>query len=155
MKAKIMIAVASLALAACSNNALKSGIDLSNLDTTAQPGTDFYQYACGGWMEKNPLPAAYSRYGSFDALGEENNKRINGILDELLKGTYEAGTPEQKLSDLYKLAMDSVKRDQDGVKPVMNIINELEAAQTKDDLFKLQLAMAPARSPWRSSACDR
>ena len=143
MKAKIMIAVASLALAACSNNALKSGIDLSNLDTTAQPGTDFYQYACGGWMEKNPLPAAYSRYGSFDALGEENNKRINGILDELLKGTYEAGTPEQKLSDLYKLAMDSVKRDQDGVKPVMNIINELEAAQTKDDLFKLQLAMAP------------
>ncbi len=143
MKAKLMIAVASLALAACGTNGLKSGIDLGNLDTTAQPGENFYQYACGGWMEKNPLPAAYSRYGSFDALAEENTKRVNGILDELLKNTYEQGTPEQKLSDLYKLAMDSVRRDQEGIAPVMGIIEQLEAAKTKDDLFQIQLAMAP------------
>jgi len=137
-----MIAVASLALAACSNNALKSGIDPQNMDTTVKAGEDFYQYACGGWMAKNPLPAAYSRYGSFDVLAEDNNKRINGILDELLKKNFEKGTPEQKLSDLYKLAMDSTKRDQDGVAPAMDIINKLEAAKTKDALFQVQLDMA-------------
>ena len=121
---------------------LTSGIDLSNLDTTATAGDDFYQYACGGWMENNPLPAAYSRFGSFDVLGEENNKRINGILDELLKGSYETGTVEQKLSDLYKLAMDSVKREQDGVAPVMPLITRMEQAQTVDELFAIQLEMA-------------
>ena len=144
MKAKLMIAAASLAtLMACNSTALKSGIDLGNLDTTAQPGEDFYKYACGGWMEKNPLPAAYSRFGSFDALAEENTKRINGILDELLKNTYEEGTPEKKLSDLYKLAMDSVRRDKEGIAPVMDIINQMEAAKTKDELFQIQLALAP------------
>ena len=109
---------------------LNSGIDLSNLDKSARAADDFYQYACGGWMQKNPLPAAYSRYGSFDVLGEENNKRINGILDELLHNSYAKGTVEQKLSDLYKLAMDSLKRDADGVKPVMDIIKQMENAKT-------------------------
>ena len=139
-----MIAAASIAtLAGCnSNTVLKSGIDLGNLDTTAVAGNDFYQYACGGWMEKNPLPAAYSRYGSFDALSEENNKRVNGILDELLKGSFEEGTVEKKLSDLYKLAMDSAKREQDGVAPAMEIINRMEAAKTVEDLFAIQLEMA-------------
>ena len=125
------------------NSPLTSGINLANLDTTATAGDDFYQYACGGWMVNNPLPAAYSRYGSFDVLGEENNKRINGILDELLKGSYEKGTVEQKLSDLYKLAMDSVKRDKDGVAPLMPIIGRMEKAQTVDELFAIQLELAP------------
>ena len=145
MKAKLMIAAVSLAaLAGCSSDkSLKSGIDLSNMNTSVNAGDDFYEYACGGWMEKNPLPAAYSRYGSFDVLGEDNNKRINGILDELLKQTYEQGTPEQKLSDLYKQAMDSVKRDQDGVAPAMDIINRMEAAKAKEELFAIQLELAP------------
>ena len=145
MNIKLMIAAASMAtLVGCGGNSpLTSGINLANLDTTATAGDDFYQYACGGWMVNNPLPAAYSRYGSFDVLGEENNKRINGILDELLKGSYEKGTVEQKLSDLYKLAMDSVKRDKDGVAPLMPIIGRMEKAQTVDELFAIQLELAP------------
>lgn len=146
MNIKLLITAASMAtLMGCgsSNAPLTSGINMENLDTTAIAGNDFYQYACGGWMKNNPLPAAYSRYGSFDVLGEENNKRINGILDELLKGTYEKGTVEQKLSDLYKLAMDSVKREQDGVAPVLPIIKRMEQAQTVDELFAIQLELAP------------
>ncbi len=144
MKTKMMIAAASLAtIVACTNEKkMGSGIDLTDMDTTAVAGDDFYQYACGGWMKKNPLPAAYSRYGSFDVLGEENNKRVNGILDELLKQSYEQGTIEQKLSDLYKLAMDSARREEEGVKPVMPLIEKMEAAQTKDELFAIQLELA-------------
>jgi len=132
-----------MVLTSAAQGQLGSGLDLGNLDTKVRAADDFYQYACGGWMEKNPLPAAYSRYGSFDVLGEENNKRINGILDELLHGTYKEGTTEKKLSDLYKLAMDSVARNNDGVKPAMTIIQQMEQAKTKDQLFKIQLQMAP------------
>ena len=121
---------------------LKSGIDLTNLDNSVRPADDFFQYACGGWMKKNPLPAAYSRYGSFDKLAKDNNERINSILTDLLKNTYPQGSTEQKLSDFYKLAMDSVRRNQDGVKPVMPLINELEEAKTVDALHALQLKYA-------------
>lgn len=93
-------------------------------------------------MKKNPLPAAYSRYGSFDKLAKDNNERINSILTDLLKNTYPQGSTEQKLSDFYKLAMDSVRRNQDGVKPVMPLINELEGAKTVDALHALQLKYA-------------
>ena len=139
-----MIAVASFTtmMACTNNNQQTTGIDLGNMDATAVAGDDFYQYACGGWMQKNPLPAAYSRYGSFDVLGEENNKRVNGILDELLKQDYEKGTVEQKLSDLYKLAMDSVRRDKEGIEPVKALLNHMEEAKTKDDLFAVQLELA-------------
>ena len=138
-----MMAMASISLTMMAQEPLRSGLDLTDLNTSVRPGDDFYEYACGGWMKKNPLPAAYSRYGSFDRLQEDNNKRINGILSELLANTYEKGTIEQKLSDLYKLAMDSVKRNQDGVQPVMPLIKQLEAAKTNKQLFDIQLSLAP------------
>lgn len=118
---------------------LRSGIDLSNMDLTVNPADDFYQYACGGWMKKNPLPAAYSRYGSFDQLAENNDKRVNDILAELLNNTYSKGTTEQKLSDFYKLAMDSVRLNKDGVKPLMPLLIEMENAKNVAALKALQL----------------
>lgn len=137
-----MMALIAMSMGVSAQEPLRSGINLGDLNTTVRPADDFYEYACGGWMKNNPLPAAYSRYGSFDRLAEDNNKRINGILSELLTNTYEQGSTEQKLSDLYKLAMDSTRRQQEGIQPVMPIINKLEAAKTIDQLFAIQLEMA-------------
>ena len=137
-----MVLFASATMTVDAQAQLKSGIDMSNLDTSVRPADDFYKYACGGWMKNNPLPAAYSRFGSFDQLALDNNKRINAILTDLLKNTYQAGTTEQKLSDFYKLAMDSVRRNSEGVKPVMPLINEFEGAKTVADLRALQLKYA-------------
>ena len=136
------MALTSMSLAASAQAELQSGIKLGDLDTSVRPADDFYEYACGGWMKKNPLPAAYSRFGSFDRLGEDNNKRINGILNELLNNTYAKGTTEQKLSDLYKLAMDSVRREKEGLQPVMSKLKALESAKTMKQLFAIQMEMA-------------
>ena len=140
---KLLTMMTLAMMAAGSYGQLKSGINLGDLDQSVRPADDFYEYACGGWMKANPLPAAYSRFGSFDRLAEDNNKRINGILKELQENTYQEGTIEQKLSDLYKLAMDSARREQDGIAPVMPLIKKLEAAKTKDQLFAVQLEMMP------------
>ena len=136
-----MMALATMTVTASAQ--LRSGINLNDLDTNVRPADDFYEYACGGWMKANPLPPAYSRFGSFDRLAEDNNKRINGILKELLENSYPEGSVEQKLSDLYKLAMDSARREQEGLSPVMPIIKKLEAAKTKDQLFAVQMELAP------------
>lgn len=137
-----MVLLASAPMISGAQEQLKSGINLANLDNSVRAADDFYQYACGGWMKNNPLPAAYSRFGSFDQLGQDNDKRINTILTELLGKTYTAGTVEQKLSDFYKLAMDSVRRNKEGVKPLMPLINEMEKAKDVAALRALQLKYA-------------
>ena len=143
LKTIMMMAISAFSLSLSAQETLKSGINMGDLDQSVRPADDFYEYACGGWMKANPLPAAYSRYGSFDRLGEDNNKRINGILKELQENTYPAGSVEQKLSDLYKLAMDSARREKDGLAPVMPLIQRMEAAKTKEQLFAIQLEMMP------------
>ena len=140
---KLLTIMALATMTVTASAQLRSGIDLKNLDTNVRPADDFYEYACGGWMKANPLPAAYSRYGSFDRLAEDNNKRINGILKELLENTYQQGSVEQQLSDLYKLAMDSARREKDGIAPAMGEIKALEAAKTKEQIFKIQLDLMP------------
>ena len=91
--------------------ALTSGIDLANLDTTASPNDDFYQFACGGWMKNNPLKPEYSRFGSFDVLGENNQLQLKEIITETAAQKNENGTVAQKIGDLYNMVMDSVTID--------------------------------------------
>ena len=143
MKLKTMMTIMMMASAAVGADAqeLNAGVKTSNLDVSVRPQDDFYEYACGGWAKQHPLPAAYSRYGTFDQLQEDNDKRINAILDELKKGSYAQGTVEQKLSDFYKLAIDQKRRNKDGVKPVMPLINRIEKAETKEQLFEIQKDM--------------
>jgi len=120
----------------------QSGLVMTDLDKSVRPADDFYQFATGGWQKRNPLPAAYSRFGSFDQLGEENNKRINSILGELLKKKFKPGSTEQKLSDFYKMAMDSTRREKEGLAPVAGLLAEVEGAKTKADLQQFQLKYA-------------
>lgn len=117
----------------------KSGLRMQNLNKTVRPADDFYEFATGGWQKNNPLPAAYSRFGSFDQLQEDNNKRINTILGELQKKTYKKGTTEQKLSDFYKQALDVERRNKEGIAPVKPLLDEIEAATSKEALKAIQL----------------
>lgn len=63
------------------------GLDLANLDTTVNPCVDFYQYANGGWVKNNPIPAAESAWGSFNELAEKNNKVLRELLSEAASNT--------------------------------------------------------------------
>ena len=135
-----MMMIAAMPMGADAQN--KLGLVMQNLDKTVKPADDFYQFATGGWQKNHPLPAAYSRFGSFDQLAEDNNKRINDILAELQKKSYKKGTIEQKLSDFYKQALDMESRNKAGISPVKPLLDEMEAAKSKADLEKIQLKYA-------------
>lgn len=120
----------------------QSGLDMTNFDKSVRPADDFYRYATGGWQKLHPLPAAYSRYGSFDMLQENVNKQVNSILASLTKKKFKEGTTERKLSDFYKLAMDQNRRNKEGLAPVKPLLDEMEAAKTLDQLHDLQLKYA-------------
>ena len=103
---KILFTLAALAVmtTACTHKQQTTGIDLANLDTTAIPQNDFYQFACGGWMANNPLTPEYSRFGSFDKLGLNNLEQVNGLIQGIAAKTHKQGSIEQKIGDIYNLA---------------------------------------------------
>ena len=135
------LAAFCLMTAACNtagkHTELTSGIQLANLDTTAHPGTDFYQYACGGWMKNHPLTDEYSMYGSFTQLAENNNEQIRELIQELAGETHQQGSVAQKVGDLYKIVMDSVKLNADGVTPIREELNRIAAVKEKKELYPL------------------
>ncbi|MBQ8521059.1 MAG: M13 family peptidase, partial [Bacteroides sp.] len=134
MKVKQILPVAVLAMAAltgCENKEAKmtSGIKIENMDTTAVRGTDFYQYACGGWMAAHPLTDEYSRFGTFDQLAENNREQLKGLIAEIAAGQHAQGTVAQKIADIYNLAMDTVKLNAEGMAPIQADFDKLAAVK--------------------------
>lgn len=115
----------------------KQDLNLANLDTTVAPGADFYQYATGGWQKANPIPDEYSRYGTFDKLREENQKQIKELIEELSKKNNAFGSNAQKVSDLYKMGIDSVKLNAEGAAPIRPFLEEIAAANTEKEIIRL------------------
>ena len=122
---------------ACTNKQEQTtGIDLANLDTTAVPQNDFYQFACGGWMANNPLTPEYARFGSFDKLGLTNLEQVNGLIQDIAKNQHSQGDVAQKIGDLYNLAMDTARRDREGIAPVQHTLDEIAAITSREELSK-------------------
>lgn len=137
----------ALALAASSawaqqQDNLSSGIDKANMDLTAKPGTDFYQYATGGWTAAHPLTPEYSRYAQFDALAENNRKQLRELIEEMAAKQHKQGTLEQKIGSLYRLAMDSVRRNKEDYAPIKALLDEVQALNSRKavqyEMAKLQ-----------------
>lgn len=111
-----------------------SGIKSENLDKSIDPKTDFYHYACGGWMKNNPLDAEHSRYGSFDKLQEDNQRHLQNIINEVSKAKNEPGTISDKIATLYNIGMDSVKLQQDGAKPIKGMLSDIAALNSREEI---------------------
>lgn len=145
MKKKFYLPLLTFALAVCScGNApkeLTSGIDLGNLDTTVAPGTDFYQYACGGWMAKHPLTDQYGRYGSFDMLAENNTNQIRTLIEGIASSKENLQGVAQQIRTLYNVAMDSVKLNNDGYSPIVPYLQKIDAVKSNAELPALVAEM--------------
>ena len=130
MKKIIMtLGCAAMVISGCTSGkeAGKPAIDLANFDNTTAPGADFYQYACGGWMEANPLTPEYARYGIFDQLEKENQEKLKSLIEDLNSTPQAEGSVGAKIQTMYALGLDMDKRNADGAAPVREQMEAIKA----------------------------
>ncbi|MGE5315168.1 MAG: M13 family metallopeptidase [Acidobacteriota bacterium] len=138
LTAALLILAAPLRAQQPAPAAASSALDVSNMDTAVKPCQDFYKFANGGWLSKNPVPAEYSRWGSFDEVTERNYVILHDILEQSAKNTKAPkGSIIQKIGDFYAAGMDSAKIEQDGIAPISGILSEINAVSNKSGLQKM------------------
>lgn len=138
MKIKLTLATLALTASTALAQTLTSGIDRANMDLGKKPGQDFYEYAGGGWMKAHPLTAEFPSYGQFHALDEASRKQLRELIEEMAAKTdAPKGSLEQKVGAIYRLAMDSVRRNREGYTPIKGQLQQIAEAKDKKALFFL------------------
>ena len=137
MKRIFICTALAVSLGACTTNETMETKLMANLDTTQDPGTDFFRYATGGWLDANPLTDEYARYGQFDALREKSREQLKELVLEQAAKESEPGSNAQKVGDLYKMVMDSTTRNAQGVEPVKPLMDEVAALKDKSEIIPL------------------
>ena len=133
MKKRTLIASCLLAAMSAGAQSQVSGIDKKNMDLSVKPGTDFYQYAAGGWLKSHPLDAEHTNNGAFTDLYEENQKRIQELILEYASKPQKKGTLEQKIGTFYNMLMDSVRLNREGWEPLKPTLARIAAVKSNKE----------------------
>lgn len=144
LKQTLLAGIVLLGLASCQNNGEKTAdnkpsrklLDPANMDTTVNPGDNFFLYANGTWLKNNPIPDDKARWGSFDELQENNYTALHEILESAANNkNAAAGSNEQKVGDFYRSGMDSVAADKAGITPLNDVLARINNMKTSNDVI--------------------
>jgi putative endopeptidase len=140
LKSLALLLLASTALLAQTASApqttakIPTSFDLSAMDKSVNPCTDFYQFACGGWRAANPIPSDKSRWGRFNELAEYNLSELHSILEKAA-APGKHSVIEQKIGDFYGACMDEKTVESLGAKPLAPYLTKIDGIKTKNDLI--------------------
>src|ERR1700709_2149382 len=137
IKAIIVSTIGVSVISACKDKSkiyAEHDVILKDMDTTVKPGEDFFRYANGGWLKKNPIPPAYSSWGIGNVVDEELRDRLKKINVEALNPNAEKGSNTQKIGDFYFSGMDTVDIEKDGLNPLKPELSKIDNIKNVNDL---------------------
>lgn len=112
-------------------------IDPSNMDLSVSPAQDFYKFANGGWLNRNPIPAEYSRWGTFEELNESSMKQIRAILDECVADVQTTDANRKAVAIIYGTGTDEQACEAYGLSPLSDVFSAIDDVQTPGDIVRL------------------
>lgn len=139
MRNTLFIAAGIFALVSCNNASTESGkpdILASNIDSSTQAGQDFFTYANGGWIKKNPIPNEESGWGIGYLVDDEIYNRKRKINEDAIKANAAEGTVQQKIADFWYSGMDTAGIEQQGLKPLQEDLDKIGKISSVADLLK-------------------
>jgi len=137
MQKIVLLASTLLCVGSAISQTLTPGINLSYIDSTVNPRNDIYKFANGKWLNTQKIPASDGSWGSFNEINEHNVANLKALMAIVSKDAKAvAGSNNQKLRDFYLTAIDSVKADKDGIKPISAELAAIDLIKTKADLIK-------------------
>jgi len=113
------------------------GLDVRAMDRTADPCTEFYRYACGGWQQLNPIPADQSSWHVYGKLADDNQRYLWGILAAFAKAPPHRTAAQQKIGDYFSACMDEAAVERHGAKPLHPWLAAIDRLRSKRDLAAL------------------
>lgn len=121
------------------------GVDAASMDRSADPRNDFYNYANGGWMKNSKMPDYESKWGAFNELAEKNRELLKQIIEEAAADkSAPKGSIKQKVGDYYSVSMDTLKLEQQGMKPIEGELQKIAALKDYNEVVK-QIASMHSR----------
>ncbi len=147
MLPRLVLAAIFASLALLAQAPSKSGIELDSMDTSVSPCTNFYQYACGSWRNRHPIPSDQARWGRFNELNDRNQKIARDILEKAAQPSPNRTAIDQKIGDFYAACMNEAEIERKGVQPIQSQLAAVAALASKEQLARVLVELQNSGVP--------
>ncbi len=111
--------------------------DINNIDKSVNPCVDFYQFACAGWLRKNPIPPDYTDWVSFNEVQEHNYTVMKSILEKASANDPKRSAVQQKIGDFYSACMDEKAANKNGYLPLKPEFDRIAVVKDKTEMMEV------------------